>query len=106
VVVVVMMAVVTHVMRTVVRVRLARVEAVRRLASHGLMLHGVVGTSTRVGSLVAAGAGLAHMLDLFDAVCHDALPLAVKRPLVALLLRWCSRARLSLVERRDHEATF
>ena len=85
-VVVAMMAVVAHVVRTVVRVRLARAEAVRRLANHGLMLHGVVGTGTRVGSLVAAGAGLAHVLDLLDAVSHNLPPFAVERPLIALLV--------------------
>ena len=68
------------VMVMVARVRPARVEAVRRLAVSRLVFHRVV------GSLVASGSRLAHVLELFEPIGHDALPLAIQRPLVAVLL--------------------
>lgn len=106
VVMVVVMAVVIHVVRAVVS---ARTEPVGWLAVERLLCHRVgdaMGARHAVGSLVAAGSSLAHVLEVLNAVCHDTLPLAQKRPLLALLLlaNWCGFDGLHSVERGDHQA--
>ena len=82
----------------------------RWLALECLLLHRVV-VAVRalhaVGALVAANTSCAHVLQLLNAVGHDSLPLAQKRPLLALLvvLDRCGLQSLLSIERGDHKTT-
>lgn len=104
--VVTVVAIVLHVVRRRAVVA-TRTEPVRWLATECLLLHGVVVAvrPLHAGSLVAARTSLAYMLQALDAVSHDALPLAEKRPLLALLVLFGWRGFESLlgVEGGDHE---
>lgn len=105
-VMVVAVAVVLHVVRRAVVS--TRAEPVRWLALDSLFCHGVV-LAVRalhaMRSLLAARSSLVHVLEVLDAVSHDALPLAEKRPLLAVLL-FLGRTgvnALLCIERGDHE---
>lgn len=87
-----------------------RAEPVRWLAPECFLCHGVVMSMWAlhtVWSLVAAWSSLAHVLEVLDAVSHDALPFAEQWPLLALLLLLICIYRSTLlgVERGDHQST-
>ena len=104
--VVTVVAVVLHVVKRRAVVA-PRTEPVRWLAVGCLLLHGIVVAvrTLHTGSLVAARTSLTHVLQALDAVSHDALPLAEKRPLVTLLVLRSRRGFQGLfsIEGGDHE---